>query len=385
MSKSNEIESYNLPEKYRPKSLADFIGQDTTTSIVEGWVKTKRFPQTIMIHGQTGSGKTTMARILARLVNCKTFSACGKCDYCKHEVLPDVLEVNAGTAGKVDEVNALIQSSKQAPRYRRRVIIVDEAHLLTDKAESNLLVPTEKPSKNTIWIFCTTDPDKMKQTMRNRCTQLTIKPIDTKVLAKRLFDIARAENVKMKDVAVAKKAIMAIANMSEGQMRYGLSMLDPLISAVNGGKKFDEDTVMSVASSITDTDIELYSVYILVAILRNNLDNVVTFVKKANDPRKTISKITYLIDWIISNHLGLVPYTPSIGKTWLSICEKQKKKDAPVQYSTAALVKIMSALQEVDYRILTTPAFSGATALYTALANLSIDDYFQTVQGKKKK
>jgi DNA polymerase-3 subunit gamma/tau len=385
MSKSTELTSYNLPEKHRPKSLDDFVGQDATAAVVQGWVNTKRFPQTILIHGQTGSGKTTLAKILARLVNCKTFDACGKCEYCKHEVLPDVLEINAGTAGKVDEVNALIQSSKQAPRYRRRVIIVDEAHLLTDKAESNLLVPTEKPSKNTIWIFCTTDPEKMKQTMRNRCAQLAIRPIEDKILGKRLMEIAKIEGVKMKDKDAAKKAIAAIASMSEGQMRYGLSMLDSLISAVNGGKSFDEKSVMQLAATITDSDIEMYAVYTLAAVLRNNLDNVVKFVKKANDPRKTISKITYLINWIIENNLGLVPYTPAIGKTWIKLCEAQKKKDAPVIYSTASLIKIMGTLQDVDYRILTTPAFSGSTALYTALANLSIDDYFKTVQGKKNK
>lgn len=381
---SSEIQSYNLAAKYRPRNLDDFVGQDQAVSAVRGWIKSKRFPQTILIHGQTGSGKTTFARLIARIVNCKTFDACGKCDYCRHTTLPDVYEINAGTNGKVEDIDNILRAAKQAPRYRRRIILVDESHLLTDKAESNLLVPTEEPSPNTIWIFCTTDPEKMKGTMKNRCTQIAIKPIPEEQIASRLKSICISEGVKIKDKKKAMGALRTIASMSEGQMRYAISQLDALISAVGSGKEFSEESVMEISAAVLGADIDEYAVMVLVAILRNNLENVIRFVKKANDPRRLIGRVRYLIDWTIENGLGLVPYTPAIGKTWNAALAKQQKAGAEVDYSIASLVKIQSVLHEVDYKILTTPAFPGNTALYTALANLSVDNYFLQVQGREE-
>lgn len=384
---SSDIVSYNLAAKYRPRNIADFVGQDAAINSVNGWIKSKRFPSTILVHGMTGSGKTTFAKLLARIVNCKTYNACGKCEYCssKGDSLPDVFEINAGTNGKVEDIESLIKVARQMPRYRRRIIIVDESHLLTDKAESNLLVPIENPSPNTIWILCTTDPDKMKQTMRNRCTQIAIKPIEESVIVERLKDICNQEKVKIKDKKAAVKALKAIASLSEGQMRYAISQLDALISAVAAGEGFDTDSVDKISSSVMDTDIDKIAISLLIAILRNNLDNVITCVKKANDARRIITRLRYLIDWVIENGLGLVPYTPAIGKMWLEALKQQAKAGKDVDYSVAALVKIQHSMLEVDYKILNTPAFPSQIALYTALANLSVDDYFLDILGKEPK
>ncbi|MGL5013401.1 MAG: AAA family ATPase [Bacteroidales bacterium] len=379
----DEIETYNLAAKYRPVVLEDFVGQDAAIQSVQGWIKMKRFPASILVHGLTGSGKTTFAKLVARIVNCKTFSACGKCEYCSHgDDLPDLFEINAGTNGKVEDVENLIRAAKQVPRFRRRVILIDESHLMSDKAESNLLVPTETPSKSTIFIFCTTDPEKMKQTMRNRCTQIAIKPIDDAVIVKRLQKICVLENVKIKDKKEATKALKVIAAMSEGQMRYALSQLDALISAVSGGEKFSEESVMKISSSIMNTDVDGFAVSLLTAILRNNLENTITIVKKAGDARRLITRARYLIDWIIDDSLGLIPYTPAIGRMWQAAYKAQEKAGKPVEYSIAALIKIQHAMLAVDHKILSTPAFPALTALYTELANLSVDDYFLNILGK---
>lgn len=380
----DDLSSYNLAAKYRPITLDDFVGQEAAVGVVRGFIKQKRFPQTILLHGTTGSGKTTFGRLIARVVNCETMNACGKCSYCSHDTedLPDVVEVNAGTHGKVENIDDVLRAAKQKPRFRRRIILIDESHLLTDKAESNLLMPTESPSKDTIFIFCTTDPQKMKDTMRNRCTQIAIRPIPEDVIVKRLTQVCKLEGHKVKDDEKAQKALKAIAAQSEGQMRSALSQLDSLLSLVADGNKFSASTVQMVASSLTDKDFDTYAVQVLAAILRNNLNNTVSFVKKANDPRKLIMKISYLIDWIIESNLGIVPYTPAIGKIWNTALAKQQKANQPIEVSTASLIKILATLQEVDFRILTTPAFSGNTALYVALADLSIDRYFLTVQGK---
>lgn len=382
----DQISSYNLGAQYRPHNLDDFVGQDEALNVVRGWIKQKRFPQTILIHGQTGSGKTTLAKILARVVNCATMDACGKCSYCKHDDtnLPDVLEINAGTHGKVEDIDAILRAAKQSPRFRRRIILVDESHLLTDKAESNLLIPTETPHPHTMWIFCTTDPEKMKSTMKNRCTQLAIRPVPEDVIAKRLLQICKAENVVVKDKDAAKAALKVIASMSEGQMRFALSQLDALLSVVASGKKFNEDSVMEISNSVMNTDLDKIAAQCLVGLLRNNLDNVILMVMKANNPRTLITRIRYLIDWIIQYHLKLVPYVPAVGKIWQSLCNQQEKSGKPVEYNTAGLIKIQNAMLEVDYKILNTPAFPANIALYTALGNLTVDDYFLNVLGKKK-
>jgi DNA polymerase-3 subunit gamma/tau len=375
--KPKTLESYNLPEKYRPTKLSDYIGQTSAQNTMSGWLERKRFPSTILISGLTGSGKTTLAKMIARYVNCEKNTACGKCDACKFsdDQIPDLIEINAGEAGNIDDIRNLLQRAKRTPRFNKQIILIDEAHLLSDKAESTLLVPLEKPSKNCIWILCTTNPEKLKNTIRNRCTHITLNPISAKEVYARLEIIVREEGLKIKDKDLFKKCLKRIAELCEGQMRNAISMLDTLISIVSSGNKYDESVVSDLGMQATEEELNSVSAEILVAVLGNNLLGIVKNCKGCKEPRKLISQLRYLIDWQIESITGIAKYVPAIGKLFVSSVNKNK-----VKVSLPALLKVQSVLLDVDHKILTVPAYPAAVALYTALADLSVDDYFNKVK-----
>lgn len=373
------IVSYNLPEKHRPRVLDDYVGQEAVVSMVKGWIKTGRFPATIMITGLTGSGKTTMARLISRYVNCEKNSVCGKCAACKmstdEDNLPDTIDFDAGVTRGIDDVRNLIERAKRTPRFNKQVVILDEAHCLTDQAESALLIPTEKPSKNAIWILCSTDPEKLKKTIKGRCTPLALKPIPEDKIYNRLMSIVKLEKPKVKDKELFKKCLKQIAAISEGQMRNAVGLLDSLFSLIASGSKFNEATISELISQTTDEDLNEASATTLVSVLQNDLFGIIGACKSCKEPRKLISNLRYLIDWNIESAIGRVKYTPAVGKLFLDKLAKAKLK-----ISVPALLKIQATLLDVDHKILTVPAYPAGIALYTSLADLSVDDYFKKVK-----
>lgn len=377
-SKITKIVSENLAEKYRPVVLDDLVGQDAAVSMIQGWIKKKRFPSTILISGTTGAGKTTLARMIARYINCEKHSACGKCDFCKvsNEEVFDLLEINAGTNGNIDDVRSLIERSKRSPTFNKYVVLIDEAHLLGDKAESALLVPLEKPSKNAIWILCTTDIDKIKITVKNRCAHIPLKAVPEKDIAQRLMEISKKEKFEVKDKELFKKALTKISELSYGQVRNGISMLDTLMSQIEGGTKLDLKNLEALVTSVSDSDLNGVCANILYGILSHDLKVIIKNVKQSKESLRLIMNLRFLVDNVIDTDVGISKFVPAVTKQFNQLMAKNK-----VKFNIAALVKVQSVLVDVHLNIVQVPSYPAAIGLYTALCDLCVDDYFKKIKG----
>lgn len=376
-----ELQTVNFPAKYRPRRIEDYVGQDHIAKIFKGWQKSGIVPSTILISGHTGAGKTTFARMLAKYINCDTFSACGKCRSCQMadsgpDAHPDIMQRDMGDVhGKVDGTQAIIDSSLLSPMFKRRVYLLDEVHLMSSAAESKLLVTTEEPPAHVVWILITTNPEKLKSPLVGRCTRLNIMPIEADVIAKRLTQIAEAESIlpsvkKEKARNASEKAIKQIANLAGGQMRGAIGTLQNVYSAVLGGETFDSSLIMTIAAADPEVQLEEKAVQMIGAFLSMDLLSVIQFLREAGDPRGIMQKARWTIHSIIG-HLTQTNKWQSAGlKMFLNLARLNKDVDV----NLPKLINLQSVLNDCEV------AFNSSSVppdimLETSICKLMADIY----------
>jgi DNA polymerase III subunit gamma/tau len=333
---------------------------------MEGMFKTKKFPSSLLISGLTGSGKTTLAYIFARRINCEKGTLCGKCLSCQFgEKHPDIVYHNAGTHGKVEDVRKLVQGAGVAPVTRKRVIIVDEAHKLTGASLNALLIPTESAPKNTIWIFCTTEPEKIDGTLSNRCVRLNLKPIAHETIVERLAEICEKEGFAFAKTKDGKNALNMIASISNGSLRDAVAHLEALSFAAASGKSFDSKGSLTQFVVEGSVDLEKASVDMVAAILDVDLASAIAQIRKANNPRGLISKARWLVDFLIGVRTKTVKFTPYSGRLF--------KQDHPdTKTPLPFLVMLQSTLVEAELRM-NSCAIDENVILSTAVGNLVLE------------
>ena len=378
------LDTQNLYAKYIPKVMEDFVGQESAVATFEGWIKTGKFPSTILISGLTGSGKTTFAKLIERYINCEKLKACGKCRMCKQEERLNLSVTNAVSDGKIDNMRNLINVAGYAPTSgRKRVIVIDEVHALQKQSEESLLVPIENPSKNTVWIFCTTDPDSLRATLRNRCAKININPIEPDVIADRLYSIAKAEKLKIRDKKATKKALLLIGEYSDGQMRNGISLFQSLIGVISSGEKLSEATLLQHVTEAEGQG-DLLAAQLFLAMVSYNLFDTIKIINSTKDVRGLVAKLQYLVDWFVQYQVGAVKYTPNSGKI-LAQETKKLKGDAKKQYDKTMknglpfFVNIQDVCLEI-IRTLNTVSIPEKSLAQTWLAKAVAADYEFTVK-----
>ncbi|UAW53320.1 hypothetical protein pEaSNUABM30_00202 [Erwinia phage pEa_SNUABM_30] len=349
-SESVELTTVNFADQFRPKRIEDYVGQDHIVKIMKGWQKSKTIPSTMIITGHLGSGKTTFARLVAKYINCDSFSACGKCRSCEmHDrgAHPDEQEFDmGGDAGKVEGSQKIVDSAPLSPMFKRRVFIFDESHLMSSAAESKLLKITEQPPAHVVFIFVTTNPEKMKGTMISRMTQLPIRPIATDVIHKRLIEISgQLDILPKKDKArdKAEAALHQVAEYAGGQMRGAITMLQNIYASVRGGEDFDKNLVAELAAADPEIDMEAKAVQMIGAYLSMDLIGVIQFLREANNPRAIVAKAR----WIIHGVLGHYAETNKWQSAGLKMFMNMIKKDN-IKVNLVSLVYLQKALADAE-------------------------------------
>ncbi len=239
-----------LARKWRPKTFASLVGQEHVVRALGHALGEQRLHHAYLFTGTRGVGKTTLARILAKALNCETgvtATPCGACAACT-EIdagrFVDLLEVDAATNTRVDEMRQLLENAVYAPtRGRFKVYVIDEVHMLSNSAFNAMLKTLEEPPEHVKFILATTDPQKIPVTVLSRCLQFNLKQMTPPSIAGHLARILEAEGV-----AAEGGALNLIARSAAGSMRDALSLLDQAIA--HGAGRVEEAQVRDMLGTV---------------------------------------------------------------------------------------------------------------------------------------
>jgi DNA polymerase-3 subunit gamma/tau len=235
-----------IARKYRPQRFGDLIGQEPVKKTLENAISTGRLAHGYIFAGQRGTGKTTVARILARCLNCvegPTIEPCGHCSSCVEIAAgssPDVIEIDAASNRGINEMRELRENVRYRPaRDRYKVFIIDEAHQITSEAFNALLKTLEEPPEWAVFLLCTTEVHKIPNTIGSRCQQFSFRSVDFAELMERMAYIAKEEGIEADQDTLA-----VIAQAGEGSVRDSLSALDQAIACC--GKSLSVENVRTL-------------------------------------------------------------------------------------------------------------------------------------------
>lgn len=239
-----------LARKWRPKDFSETVGQEHVLQALMNALETGRLHHAYLFTGTRGVGKTTIARILAKALNCETgvtAEPCGKCSACR-EIdegrFIDLIEVDAASRTKVDDTRDLLDNVQYAAaRGRYKVYLIDEVHMLSKSSFNALLKTLEEPPEHVKFLLATTDPQKLPVTVLSRCLQFNLKRMTPRLISDRLTYICGEEKIEFEPAALAM-----IARAADGSMRDALSLLDQAIAYCGG--KIEEGPTATMLGTI---------------------------------------------------------------------------------------------------------------------------------------
>ena len=312
-----------LSRKYRPQRFQEIVGQGHVTKTLQNALSLDRLSHAYILSGPRGVGKTTTARILSKALNClegTKSEPCGECDICK-EITEgrslDVLEIDGATYRGIDKIRDDLQDYLRHPPMKNayKVVIIDEVHMLTKEAFNALLKTLEEPPPNVVFIFATTQPNKVPPTILSRCQRFDFKRIPSSEIIKSLLEIMKKEKID-----IDENSLVLIAKKADGGMRDALSLLDQVISFTDGSVDYS-----SVRSILSVVDEEIFFSITDIAMTGNSikgLELVDDLMSQGYDPETLISglleHLRSLLIVTVTNSADLIETTKDIKELYLA-------------------------------------------------------------------
>ena len=273
-----------LYRKYRPVDFNSVYGQEEVVTVLKNAIISGKISHAYLFCGPRGTGKTTIAKIIARLVNCDNLvdgNPCGKCYNCLNYLNSnDIVEIDAASNNGVDEIRELRDKINLVPSNAKyKVYIIDEVHMLTTQAFNALLKTLEEPPSHVIFILATTEPHKIPLTIASRCQKFRFSKIDDAKIVARLSEIC-----KLEDISIDNDSLFEIARLSDGGMRDAINFLDQLVAYSSDDIKIDD--VYKVNGSVSYA--ELFN--LLTYIINNDKVKIIEFIDDLNASGKDINK-----------------------------------------------------------------------------------------------
>ena len=335
-----------LYRKYRPTTFNEVVGQETIIQTLKNAKAQDRVAHAYLFCGPRGTGKTTIAKIFARMLNCTSTEdnqPCGECENCKMALNgshPDIIEIDAASNNGVEEVRNLIDRVKYAPMQGQyKIYIIDEVHMMTKSAFNALLKTIEEPPKHIVFIFATTEPNKVLPTIISRCQRFDFSKVSAKDIAQRLTTVCEEEKIQ-----IDAEAISLIASLADGGMRDALSILDQCVAYCSSEIHIAD--VRKIYGVLTLDDIgQLFA-----NLYHKDIEKLMTELQHISDQGMDLVRFTSDFISILKNSV-IYDYSPTTTLMDDSTKELIQKYfvEAPMNFRLAVLDSLMDTYNKFQY------------------------------------
>jgi DNA polymerase III subunit gamma/tau len=340
-----------LAVRMRPTNFEGIVGQTYAVAALKGMLITNQIPGTIILTGEPGLGKTSLARIFARYVNCETNSACGKCRNCKIQMAGhwDVTEINMGSDRGIDDIRALERMAKFVPKFKKSVFICDEVHNLTPQAEQAFLKMVEEPPTRTLFILCTSHPEKLTKAMLRRGVVLELKRATVEELGAKLVEIAKKEKVKLNHKSV-KKMCYEIADFCNGAIGSAISLLEGLLFAIAGSEGSNPEEIFKKVFVEKQNPVELAASYCCIAFLKLSNKDICKQATSVDSCHQLLMKMRSVAMTIIKDSADNTIYNTYTLKEFKG-CLAEAKMGYNPETLAPKMLKLLTCLNSIELKM----------------------------------